>query len=359
MSLQSQLRDQNSPVNRWFAAQIDRKASASFSKRVNDTLRDYPILMPPAGTSYTLVGTAFDYGFRWLLGPLSPDIVAVSGGRLVGAILKWKDAPRLVAEAISLGNQERQNDLQLLARCAVVLAWFENTARSGKIQPEVAELAGRKADLGLLMILLIRVPNPVVTDVYQLLESVYTVWAADLNEQFLLNPTFAGSAHVGGADADWVTKGILYDCKCSIQPRPFERSILLQALGYLLLDYEDQYKIDHIGWYYARQRVRLSYSVDEILHRFFPVPILSELRHNFREMLESELRQETERLLEALEIVDVDSSEVKAILQRELGHPKMQLRPLSDGRRLWIFTTKDGKKKGLRVNREEDITDQT
>jgi hypothetical protein len=64
-------------------------------------------------------------------------------------------------------------------------------------------------------------------------------------------PTFAGSTDIGGADADFVIDGLLLDCKATTTR--LGSAEIGQLAGYLLLDYDDQYRITQVGLYLSRQ----------------------------------------------------------------------------------------------------------
>ena len=67
------------------------------------------------------------------------------------------------------------------------------------------------------------------------------------NRPMVLNPNFAGSADVGGADADIIAGDSLIDFKSTIKARPVAGRDLYQLLGYACLDYADDYGIRSVG----------------------------------------------------------------------------------------------------------------
>lgn len=79
-----------------------------------------------------------------------------------------------------------------------------------------------------------------------------------------LNPKFAGSTDIGGADADLITDGCLWEIKTTKQ-RGAQREWLRQLLGYVLLDYEDEHAIDRVGLLLQRQGTRFSWPVNELI----------------------------------------------------------------------------------------------
>ena len=79
-----------------------------------------------------------------------------------------------------------------------------------------------------------------------------------------LNPTFAGSADVGGADADFIAENCLWEIKTERRPG---RSWLDQLLGYTLLDYEDTYAIDRVGVLLPRLNAHVTWPIRELIAR--------------------------------------------------------------------------------------------
>ncbi|HYT35758.1 MAG TPA: hypothetical protein VEL49_01175 [Ktedonobacteraceae bacterium] len=104
-----------------------------------------------------------------------------------------------------------------------------------------------------------------------------------LSLPYVLNPVFAGSNDVGGADADLIVDGCLMELKASITPK-FEPDWLWQLAGYLLLDYEDAYHMRDLSIYMVRQGLRFQWSIEEFLGLLTgnPQASLEPLRHKFR-----------------------------------------------------------------------------
>jgi len=91
-------------------------------------------------------------------------------------------------------------------------------------------------------------------------------------------PVFDGSAHVGGADADFILDGQLIDCKATIHPGRMSRSEIYQLAGYLMLDYTDTYSIRTVGLYLSRQGALINWSVQDFLNLLGCRLTLPELR---------------------------------------------------------------------------------
>jgi hypothetical protein len=65
------------------------------------------------------------------------------------------------------------------------------------------------------------------------------------------DPAFTGSPLVGGADADLIAGSTLVEIKTTLDRRPRLRDVH-QMLGYLLLDFDDEYQLDRIALWSAR-----------------------------------------------------------------------------------------------------------
>lgn len=99
----------------------------------------------------------------------------------------------------------------------------------------------------------------------------------------VLNPTFVGSADMA-ADADLIVDACLVEVKCTVDPGRALVQTLAQLLGYVLLDYEDQYKIDSAAIYFARQGRMLRWSLAELMGGAVTQNGLGALRAEFREL---------------------------------------------------------------------------
>lgn len=99
----------------------------------------------------------------------------------------------------------------------------------------------------------------------------------------VLNPTFAGSTDVGGADADLIVDGCLLEIKTT-KAMSLDAEWLRQLFGYLLLDYYDRYAIRTVGVYLARHGEMLTWQVDDFLRDLTRDATikLADLRDEFR-----------------------------------------------------------------------------
>lgn len=292
MSLTSHLRRKSSPIRRFLAGSISDSATRAFVQRINDeagqAARQAGGLVHIAGTEPMLAGSAFDFGFRHWLQPFTleaPPRVALQGARNA-VVAGWPMALRALAailRALPTADAEQQ------ARCFVALALIERFYRAlGAVTAAEKPDAGDDAARSLLRDpparhseFMRRMPDATVRDVAALLERVDTRWADLRTQPYVGNPTFALSAAVGGADADWVLGGVLYECKVSYQARPVERKHLLQLLGYLLLDSDDALSLCGAGLLLPRQGYRVQWEADEFLRNLGVRSSLAALRTEF------------------------------------------------------------------------------
>ena len=182
-----------------------------------------------------------------------------------------------------------------LARFCLVLAAFEAVYRAGPIVwppryfgeslPESAEA------------LLALVPDYWVEDAAALGTAFsvrYPEWQGANAE---LNPNFAGSADIDGADADLIVDGCLWEIKTTKMQRG-QGKWLHQLLGYALLDYEDEYGIDRVGVLLPRHNTQVSWPIRDLIAAMSDRDDLDlpELRRDFRAVCEEVRDQERERI---------------------------------------------------------------
>jgi hypothetical protein len=214
-----------------------------------------------------LVGTAFDYAFRWHVGGA---MMQDQGKKLVAYLgathLDKRDSDGnkhrdIISKMVTLGCAKPQ----VIADISIVLAWYERIYREGAIPPEIVYAMG-EPKLG--PALLRSVPTPERDDVKQLIDSIDDIW--HMSEMSLMleynpNPIIPNANWVGGADADWIFSDTLYDCKCSWKARPFTEKHLKQVVGYALLDWDNKLELTGLGWYYARQKTRIEYPIEKLI----------------------------------------------------------------------------------------------
>ena len=206
---------------------------------------------------------------------LSADLIKGFFNKLDEFLAAVKPANRLL----------KRSDEEHLARCCYVLALFENVARSGRAAESPLVLGDRKTTVSELL----SIPeNQWVDDLCQMSSLFYERCKEHLSGTAILNPKFEGSRDVGGADADIILSSCLIDIKTTVNPR-VTGDWLYQLLGYVLLDYGDQYRLDSVGVYLTRQGVLLQWPLNWLMSHLIgsPSPPLEELRRSFKSVAQS------------------------------------------------------------------------
>jgi len=169
-----------------------------------------------------------------------------------------------------------------LCRYCVVLALYEEVARAGLYATSPLLIAKEDTVEALLYV----IEEAWVQDLCNLSWAFYDKFNYLFEaKRVVLNPTFAGSGYVGGADADMILDGCLIDLKTTINPE-LKKDWIHQLLGYAFLDFYDKNQIDSIAILYTRQNLLLKWDIQEICQTLSPVPIsIAQLREEFHTML--------------------------------------------------------------------------
>ncbi|MEY9950319.1 hypothetical protein [Kitasatospora sp. GAS1066B] len=260
--------DKTSPLNTFLADELPGIATLRASYRSRTRRPHIPTQRPapPTGQAapdWGTLGSAVDHRLRFALRALNARDRSVAAGiELAG---QWRTVLHrlghdLLAEIDHLITTHRLDDRtrpllctpeveDRLARACYTAALYEEVYRSGQLWPTTT--LGRAEEGLTLEDLLHQVPNYAVTDLTAMTGAaetgLATVRAATTPEQVVLAPLFAGSADVEGADADWIADRTLIDVKATATPDALPGREVQQLVGYLLLDYEDTYRIERLG----------------------------------------------------------------------------------------------------------------
>lgn len=301
MSLTSCLDDSQSAISRFLNTELPtvKALAGDFRSR----LPQHPDTVQPQGVgpfSYRSLGQAVDLRLRIAFGtPVGSPVF--SGVMLTAQILADARSPAAALAAARVG-QELLDQLQAqppavpgalvkepaaeerLARMCFVAAWFEEVFRGGmrSSHPLLHADLSRGLD-GVLEEVPDYVPGDLAAQAARADRPGTLQWVlAAPPAQRVCGPTFAGSNHVGGADADFIVAGRLVDCKATIHPRRISRDQLYQLAGYLLLDYDNRYGIERVGLYLSRQGKLIEWETGHFLGLLGtrrPLPRLREACH--------------------------------------------------------------------------------
>lgn len=223
----------------------------------------------------------------WAAGPGDGEVEAWAEAR-TAAKLAWPFAQHLgstTARVTPVGRRLTMEDEADLCSACYVLALYEEPYRAGlRVRSPLYELP---ADANIANLLALAKPE-LVDDLRQLSWAFHDGYAALLSQHAVLNPTFLGSADIGGADADLIVGRCLVEIKTTKAPslEPFD---IYQLLGYVLLDYEDSFGIEEVGVYLARQALLVRWTLAGILTslRGGRSPSVKDLRDEFRGIIGS------------------------------------------------------------------------
>jgi hypothetical protein len=294
MSLTSHLNDPASPIGQFIKQQFAQ--TARLTKAANLQLKAAETLRPAlAGVSYPYapIGTAIDYRVRYAFDvtpyqqlvawhgallltakpveslPLTPIYFDIMQGIAQGPyplklVRQFFESLDYTLQTIQpVGRRLDAEAEHFLDRYCVVLSFFEQVFRSNAylqgplLQPTVKQSVEE----------LLTIPQDSwLDDLSQIFNLFYTRNHELSSRPYILNPTFAGSLDIGGADADLVVDGCLIDIKASLSSQ-IKAEYLYQLAGYLLLDYDNQLHMNAVAIYMARQGMLFTWSIPEFLHQ--------------------------------------------------------------------------------------------
>ena len=293
---------------------------------LNRWLAKYETIRPSGKPPYTTLGIAIDYRVRYYFCITPAQELVAWDGALRGTngeppiSIGPKQAPIPAREPVDpldwtlvqdffssleekltlLSPNERvldQCEEEELNRYCFVLALFEVIFRAGMHSTSPLFSNGPIATVDELL----AIPEPDWVDDMCKMSRLFKERSGDLLlGKVILNPTFDGSGGVGGADADLIVDGCLIDMKAIVKPS-MGRQKLYQLLGYVLLDYSDQYRLKSAGFYFLRQGVIAKWPLNDLLGLLSEGKALplEELRERFRQLVKEELWKRFDQLVKA------------------------------------------------------------
>ena len=242
MSLTSELKSKDSWVNRFFKDNFARVVD--FTKREGPSIKALPTIVPAisVGASAMRLGTAFDYRLRLHLGtnPAESSVLA-EGVQLMETLpfdalyesagiasnnpgqkltvterTVWATALRGLMDEIP--NQPERS----LAKICIVLAEIDGGFRSGgrwsKNMAKAAREITARDEPSRWSNFVKYVPHEESGEIEALAELAKKTFHGESVVTPVFGPTFSGSHYVGGADADLIIDGCLYDVKTTVNP---------------------------------------------------------------------------------------------------------------------------------------------
>ena len=284
MSLTSQVKTTTTPLGRYMRAKFSR--TAEIVKQVNRDYRGNPMLVPPPA-SWTSAeagkaGTAADYRIRMLYAEYRWEDTIAS--RMLPLIRDQQEHLYDSLTQFEAVAAEAQEEEDRLCRICVVMAEMDLFMRIRLVSDFFQEREAASAQALLDQV------NPEIAQDVAAQAAAYREAAETaglLDGDCHLNPTFAGSLAVGGADAYLIVKGCLFNLKSS---RKLEMAGLdiFQIIGYALLDYDNRYQITEAGIFHTRYGRLIRWPLPELLERCMTPSAphdLAELRDEVKALL--------------------------------------------------------------------------
>lgn len=301
LPLTAQLRYEGSPVSVFMAERLPghHVVVRDYLARI----RSLPRPIQPTDVRYpawSALGHTIDFRLRLSLGCPLGDSVSASVA-LIGGDTPLRGMPSAAARAalhaagrellatvsgIVAGASRVSPSEEELTRLCFVAAFFEDVYRTGEVRRHSMLAAVTPATR--LRSLLRAVPSYVIGDIGQqlrLAEKAFREFRSLPRRAVACGAEFAGSADIGGADADFILDGLLLDCKATRMPSKLGRDEIYQLAGYLLLDYPDEFRIRRVGLYLSRQGGLVSWDVEEFLRMLGCVEPLPSLRDRLNRRL--------------------------------------------------------------------------
>lgn len=301
-SLTAALSDRNSPARSFIQERFGRwqDLQARYREAIG------PLAVPGGQANPATIGSAFDWMVRFMVHP-RPDLrLALIGVRIPPVRQAVHDLALMLGYPDSDGSggvgtarfsgpvAGSEADHQLLARACWALALLTDLYRVGPTpgSPLMA-LAPRSITAEKLLDL---ASPEAVEELWALRASAERVLLPALAARrgaWAVGPTFAGSSLMN-ADADLIAAGLLLELKTSLGSKrrdgtrrsSLEAPTIMQLLGYVLLDFSDEFAIDAVGVYNARYAHLATWHLPELLAELAGRPVdLKEERAAFHELL--------------------------------------------------------------------------
>jgi len=229
-----------------------------------------PIVVPDAVAAAATLGTAFDWLLRFDMHSQPSLHLAILGARTVG---NWLD-PALEELAAALGGDMSQEtfgvsqfegptggsqaDEDTLLRGCWALALLTELYRSRAAGSPLLDLGFEVSGADLLEL---APPDGlgVLRHLRQVAQDVLTPVFASRSGRWALGPTFSGSRWMA-ADADLIVRSLLLEAKTALGDKrkdgtrsaALDAPVLNQMLGYVLLDFDDEFEIREVALFAAR-----------------------------------------------------------------------------------------------------------
>jgi len=291
MSLTSALDDRKGLVAAFFAEWFPnvRPMQKEFRELMAGRSTIRPSATSGAAVPWGTLGTAIDYRMRYYFAAYRPEVtVAALGLETFHELADERWVERLAADFFAsldhvvtrsnpVGRRLPQRVEDALNRHCYVLALLEQFYRVGPTVNSPLLALPEGAGVGELL----ELAGAWLGDLRQLSWGFFRECGELLAREHVLNPTFAGSGLIGGADADFIVERCLVEVKTTIDP--VLRSLLVyQLLGYVLLDFDNRFRLDEVAVYMSRQSILVRWPLQPFMEALAGRPVnIPSVRQDF------------------------------------------------------------------------------
>jgi hypothetical protein len=271
MSLRSEVEQSASPIRRFLEGRFPLAGGVCDGLSVR--LAKRPTLRPDTSAGnppWSQIGMTVGYRLGYALGNQSHGLAILGAGDLSEHHrLLARELVSVIGDLGAPGPIGRLPDAdeERIARVCWALALYETIFRAGAgINTPLRELSIEATVEDLLALASPAWIEDVIAQMGAAVDGLVAHFSHVPAEGRRPGVTFAGSADVGGADADLLIGSTLIEVKTTIQTRP-EKMWVYQLIGYALLDYDNRWNIDEVGFYFPRQALLVRWELESLLRR--------------------------------------------------------------------------------------------
>ncbi|MBD2778251.1 hypothetical protein [Iningainema tapete] len=248
MSLTSEINNKNSAIRKWFESKFNSTIAKLLANH-NQIMAQQPRILPSLKeVDFALCGHAVSYFLKKYLSLKTKD------ENWIYNTLAYAGAKMLNVEHIIEYCATGDNALDSEALKCILLGSLERYKRSG-IKHEILQPFLQGQNQLNLETKYFKKWLPTIRDVSAIIESVPHSWHVvddKVQGKIIPHATFTLSNYIGGADC-LVCGDALIDIRTTVKRCPFTLENFYQQISYVLLDYDDQYGIQQLIWFYSRQ----------------------------------------------------------------------------------------------------------
>jgi hypothetical protein len=259
VSLTSELKNLESPIRKWFDSRLN-KAIIKIISNHNELLSKQTIIEPVYGVDFPLVGNAISKALAKYLGNIYQD------KNWFNSCLGKVGARKLGCDRAFDYCVTESNSLEEEALKCMLLGTLENYARTGETHEIIQPFLQGEKSLNLEPEYFKRW-LPSIQDTAQIIVALPRIWETIGNQvsgKIACNATYQLGGYLGGADCQILIGNTIIDVRTTAKRRPFTVDNFYQQIAYVLLDYEDNYRINQLVWFYSRQQSAFLYPTNKI-----------------------------------------------------------------------------------------------